>query len=257
MNAEELAQVLMPVIQEARDRILAIYQSGELATEEKSDHSPVTAADRASHEILVRGLREMTPDIPVVSEEVVGVRPEIQADRMFWLVDPLDGTKEFVRHSDEFTINLALVDSNGVPRFGMLDIPSEGRTFIAGDGRAWVWDGRRRQILSPLHPRNRDAGLVVALSRSHRGQAEEWLSKRGIRVREMVYAGSAIKFAWVAEGRVDLYLRLRPTMGWDTAAGQALLEQVGGTVQTLEGQTLRYQPGAFVNPDFVAAGPLS
>lgn len=247
----------MPVIHEAREAILAIYTSGEFQTEEKADQSPVTAADRASHEILVRGLRDVTPDIPVVSEEVVGARPKIESDRLFWLVDPLDGTKEFVRHSDEFTINLALVDSNGVPRFGILDIPSEGRTFIAGDGRGWVWDGTRRAPLSPLNPRNREAGLVVALSRSHRGQAEDWLSEQGIRVREMVYAGSAIKFAWIAEGRVDLYLRLRPTMGWDTAAGQALLEQLGGTVQTLRGQPLRYQPGAFVNPDFVAARPLN
>nr|WP_243239281.1 3'(2'),5'-bisphosphate nucleotidase CysQ [Sulfobacillus harzensis] len=250
-----MAAGLRPVVEEARAAILAVYHSGDFHTEAKLDNSPVTEADRASHRILTAGLAKLTPDIPVVSEEAVGTRPTIKEGHPFWLVDPLDGTKEFVRRLDNFTINVGLVDGEGVARFGFVDIPVEGRSFVGGQGRAWVWDETGQKLLAPLGAASPAEPLRVAMSRSHRGQAEEWLSDHHLPVKDLVYAGSAIKFAWIAEGRVDLYVRLLPTMGWDTAAGQAVLNAVGAEVVTLEGSPLRYRPGAFPNPHFVASRP--
>lgn len=251
----DLVEALQPILAKARAAILAVYESGDFFTEEKADHSPVTAADRASHDVLVAGLSQLTPDIPVISEETPGTRETIQPGRRFWLVDPLDGTKEFIRKSGEFTINLGLVDGAGVPEFGVIDVPVQSRTYFGGLGGAGVQDPAGTRVLSPLVAAPA-GGQVIALSRSHQGQAEEWLRAHQIAVRRLVYAGSAIKFCWIAEGRVDLYVRLRGTMGWDTAAGQALVCAVGGRVVTLEGEPLRYQPGAFTNPYFIAGRPL-
>ncbi|MCY0899421.1 MAG: 3'(2'),5'-bisphosphate nucleotidase CysQ [Firmicutes bacterium] len=256
MESQELLQWferLMPVVLKARTAILTVLQSGQYDTHAKMDQSPVTRADEASHRILVKGLSDLWPDIAVVSEESssTDAREDIQR---FWLVDPLDGTKEFLRGSAEFTINVALVE-HGVPVFGVVDVPKADTTYAGGGGAAWVRDARGVQRLVPRLDAA-DGGWVVALSRSHRDLATSaWLDAHGIFAREVRYAGSAVKFCWIAQGEADVYLRLKPTMGWDTAAGQALVEAMGGVVLDLEGRPLRYQPSPQVNPPFVAISP--
>lgn len=259
MNQEQrrmLAQQVQPVVEEARQAILAVYHSGLFETEEKSDHSPVTAADRASHGILMDGLRPVLADVPIISEESRHA-DQVTHGSLFWLVDPLDGTKEFIRRSGEFTINIALVDGSGVPIWGMVDVPLAGTTYYGGDGEVLCRDAQGVRALPPLEMKDASEEMTVALSRSHQGAADDWLREHGIRPKRLVYSGSAVKFCWVAEGRVDLYVRLRPTMGWDTAAGQALVEAAGGGIRDLDGNPLRYRPRAEVNPYFIAFRPLT
>lgn len=213
----------------------------------------MTAADRASHTILAEGLQRLDADVPVISEESRD-QDRVAEAKPFWLVDPLDGTKEFLRRSGEFTINVALIGADGCPVWGLIDVPCFGRTYFGGQGRAFYYDATGLHPLMALTPLRESQGRRVALSRSHLGSAEEWLRDHQILVQSTVYAGSAVKFCWVAEGRVDLYVRLRPTMGWDTAAGQAIVEAVGGQVCHAEtGEPLRYRPQAEVNPSFVAS----
>jgi 3'(2'), 5'-bisphosphate nucleotidase len=248
---------VQPIIEQAREAVLAVYESGRFLTEEKSDHSPVTAADRASHAILLEGLERLDGHVPVISEES-RERDKVADATPFWLVDPLDGTKEFLRRSGEFTINVALVGGDGQPVWGLVDVPLYGRTYFGGEGRAFYQDQTGVHPLGMLSPITEFEAVRVALSRSHLGTAEDWLKSHQVVVRSTVYAGSAVKFCWVAEGRVDLYVRLRPTMGWDTAAGQAIVEAVGGYVRHAEtGEPLTYRPHAEVNPSFVASRPYT
>lgn len=247
----DLSQALMPALIAARKAILEVYQSGDFGTQEKDDRSPVTEADRCSHDILTGEMRALTPDIPVISEESRGDVGEVRAEQYFWLVDPLDGTKEFIRQSGEFTINVGLIEPGGRPILGLIDVPIVGKTYIGMDRGVFVDAGTG---CNPLHPQIRPQHdkMVVALSRSHEGLAQEWLREHQVEVSEIMYGGSALKFCWIAEGRADLYVRLRPTMGWDTAAGQAIVESAHGSLVTMEGQPLRYLPGAHRNPYFVA-----
>lgn len=258
MNEEErnrLADLVYPIILEARSAVLKVYRSGSFDTQEKSDHSPVTAADRASHQILTAGLSGVFPDIPVISEEAQESPLPLGDRERFWLVDPLDGTKEFVRQSGEFTINVGLIDRSGRPLWGLVDVPLSGATYVGGGGGAFRRDASGDTRLGLLQPAVPGQDAVVALSRSHQGAADDWLREHHVKVRRLVYSGSAVKFCWTAEGRVDLYVRLLPTMGWDTAAGQAIVESVGGHVHTMDGVPLTYEPAARKNPHFVAARP--
>ncbi|MCY0877667.1 MAG: 3'(2'),5'-bisphosphate nucleotidase CysQ [Firmicutes bacterium] len=246
-----LFEALVPVLLKARAAILDVWASGQYETHAKSDASPVTRADKASHHILVDGLSRLWPEIPVVSEESAEHETLPEFSR-FWLVDPLDGTKEFLRGSGEFTINVALVDE-GLPVFGVVDVPLARLMYAGGDGRGWRRDDRGVQPLAALAPDGAAAGWVVAVSRSHRDATfEAWLQAQGIVAREVRFAGSALKFCWIAEGTADVYPRLKPTMAWDTAAGQALVEAMGGQVLDLSGRPLRYRSTSLVNPSFVA-----
>lgn len=256
VQLENLAGMVHPVVLEARRAVVAVYESGRYGAEQKADQTPVTDADRASHQILVEGLSQGFPEIPVISEESRGADRE-RAGSYYWLVDPLDGTKEFIRGTGEFTINVALIASDGVAVWGLVDVPLQQRSYIGFAQQAFIRELGGDTPLPPLAVPDPDKPRVIALSRSHRGAADTWMSERGITPGQVVYAGSAVKFCWVAEGSVDLYVRLLPTMGWDTAAGQALVEAVGGTVQTMAGQRLRYQPRAEVNPSFVAQAPTA
>lgn len=255
MNLDQLADAVHPVVLQARDAIVAVYHSGHMGATHKADNTPVTDADRASHDILVAGLAQRFPDIPVISEESRGA--DLTAGgSYFWLVDPLDGTKEFIRGTGEFTVNVALVDPSGIPIWGLVDVPMQQKSYIGYQQRAFVRTRSGDAVLDrlasipPSHPR------AVALSRSHQGTVDEWLQTHHIPVDRVVYAGSAVKFCWIADGAVDLYVRLLPTMGWDTAAGQALVEAVGGSVRSLQDERLSYRPYAQVNPSFRAERPL-
>jgi 3'(2'), 5'-bisphosphate nucleotidase len=221
----------------AGEAILEIYAS-DFAVAQKSDASPVTLADGRAEAIILRYLAQGLPDRI--------------ADR-FWLVDPLDGTKEFVKRNGEFTVNIALVEQHR-PVLGVIGIPVKGVAYgAAGRGNARVTElgGRTRRIRARICP---DAGATVAYSRSHADtpRLEAWLAEYSIAGR--IVAGSALKFCLIAEGSADLYPRFGPTMEWDTAAGQALVEAAGGSVTTLDGRPFRYGKPGFRNPGFVVRG---
>jgi 3'(2'), 5'-bisphosphate nucleotidase len=247
--------VLLPKLVElagrAGDVILAHYHAGT-AVRRKADASPVTVADEAAEAVLLEGLRALTPAIPIVAEEEVaaGRVPAIDAGP-FWLVDPLDGTREFLSRNGEFTVNLALVDA-GQPLLGVVLAPAAGVVWwgAAGEGAARR-EGERTTAIT-VRPRPAQ-GLIAVASRSHRDpETDAWL--RAEQVQETVAAGSSLKFCLIAEGRADVYPRFGPTMEWDTAAGHAVLRAAGGRVVTTDGQPLRYGKPGFRNPAFIAHG---
>lgn len=256
MSGPDLAALLEPVKQIARDAgavILDFYREG-FAVEGKADGSPVTAADRAADDLIVARLQAIAPDIPVVSEEsyAAGVRPDVSGGR-FWLVDPLDGTKEFVNRNGEFTVNIGLIDK-GLPVLGVILVPVTGRLYW-GAARlgAGVENGTAR---TPICARKAPAdGLTVAASRSHRNPAlEAYLAT--VQMKDQKIAGSSLKFCLVAEGEADLYPRTGPTSEWDTAAGHAIVLAARGHVETMGGAPLAYGKPDFLNPGFVVRGQL-
>ncbi|HEX7639421.1 MAG TPA: 3'(2'),5'-bisphosphate nucleotidase CysQ [Burkholderiaceae bacterium] len=242
---------LAALVRAAGEAVLAVRARG-FAVETKDDDSPVTAADRQAEHILADGLARIAPGIPVVAEEAAaaGNIPDVSAS--FWLVDPVDGTKEFVQGSGEFTVNVALVEC-GRPVLGLVLAPALGRLFtgVAGQG-AWVEDAAgRRAITTRAVP---DAGLTVVGSRWHGDATAVDAFLAGRRVAERTTVGSSLKLCLLAEGAADVYPRFGRTMEWDIAAGDAVLRAAGGLVATLDGAPLRYGKPGFENPDFVAWG---
>lgn len=243
----------------AGDDIMAIYSAGPSAVTHKADDSPLTAADLAAHARIVAGLRQLTPAIPVVSEEGCVPDEGARAAPVFWLVDPLDGTKEFVARNGEFTVNIALI-AQGRPVMGVVTVPAQGVSY-------WAWQGGgafRRQrgdaAAQRLHvavPREAGRPLRVMASKHHFHEDTRALINR-MGTHELVQAGSSLKFCRIAEGAADVYPRLGPTCEWDTAAAQAVVEAAGGHVCTLQGEPLRYGKTEVLNPDFVvSAVPLA
>jgi len=235
--------------------ILEIYNRDfEVGT--KDDASPVTEADVAAEKLILERLAVITPDIPVLAEESVdaGRIPDLSGG-IFWLVDPLDGTKEFVHKRGEFTVNIALVE-NGKPTMGVIHIPAKNITYYAfGPGNAWVINGSDtpRRIQTRAVP---DEGYTVVASRSHRTPETDAFIEN-YKVAELISAGSSLKLCLVAEGKADLYPRMGRTMEWDIGAGQAILEAAGGVVETLDGAPLHYGKEGHDNPHFVAKGKAS
>ncbi len=254
VNGEALARIAV----EAGAVIDRFYREG-CAVMQKADQSPVTEADRAAEAIILARLHEIAPGLPIVAEEeaAAGRIPEI--GRAFALVDPLDGTKEFVARSGEFTVNIAIV-LDGTPTMGVVYAPALSRLWAADAAGAWACDvppggdlpEARTRIVVRQPPVD---GLTVIASRSHgASRANEYL--KTFRVAEKISAGSSLKFCRVAEGSADLYPRFGRTMEWDTAAGHAIVRAAGGRVQTLDGEHLSYGKVArgFDNPDFVVWG---
>ena len=247
-NRRPLAALAHRLALEAGQAIMAFYRRGA-AVRTKADSSPVTEADEAADRLIVRGLREAAPDIPVVSEEGTRRAP---AGGRFWLVDPLDGTKEFIGRTGEFTVNVALIEG-GRPVLGVLHAPALDETYVAdGAGGAVRIEGGA----APRPVRTRgvpEEGPVVVASSAHR-DAETDAFIAGRRPSRIARAGSALKFGLLARGAADLYPRFGRTMEWDTAAGHAVLAAAGGDVRTADGGALRYGKPGFVNPPFVASG---
>ena len=232
--------------------IMEIY-SRDFAVEHKDDRSPLTAADLASHHLIVDGLRRLTPELPVLSEESASIAwEERRTWTRYWLVDPLDGTREFVKKNGEFTVNIALIE-NGETVFGVVYAPAleELHYGIRGVG-AFVRDGDEDVPILSRKPAS--PPLRVAASRSHLDERTAAAMRRMGEV-ESQGLGSSLKFCRIAEGRMDVYPRFGPTSEWDTAAAQCVLEAAGGAVLTLDGQPLRYNhKESLLNPDFIALG---
>ena len=241
---------LEPIARAAGDAILAIYRQ-PFAVEYKQDESPLTAADQGAHEVIVQALARLTPDIPVLSEESDAETMQARLGwSRYWLVDPLDGTKEFVSRNGEFTVNIALID-HGRPVWGLVYAPVLDKLWYGGKGiGAWrVADGTHKAIQTRPH----EAGQAwrVVGSRNHLSQATlDYLAPLG--EVELVSMGSSLKFCIIAEGGAELYPRLAPTCEWDTAAAQAVLEGAGGSVTQLDGTALAYNKPDILNPWFVA-----
>jgi len=241
--------------------IMEVY-AGPIDVERKADASPVTEADRRAEEIILRGLRAAWPDIPCVAEEEVSSgKPPAVGDGPFFLVDPLDGTKEFVNRREDFTVNIALVRA-GAPVAGVVYAPARGTLFSGAGAGAWR---ARVEPSGTIGERTaisvRDAATppVIVASRSHRTPETDAIIAR-FQGAELVSVGSSLKFCLVAAGEADLYPRLGRTMEWDTAAGDAVLRAAGGSTSTLDGRPLAYGkrlPGhadEFGNPSFICLG---
>ena len=252
---EQIIGDVCRIAQHAGEVIMDIYRA-DFSVREKSDTSPVTEADVAAERLITEALVALTPDIPVVAEEDVsaGQSPDVGGGR-FWLVDPLDGTKEFVNRNGEFTVNIGLI-IEGAPVLGIVHAPAvEVSYFGFAPDTAFVQ--RSDASVQPIRARTAPAeGLVVVVSRSHRNaETDAFLAKHQV-VSEQI-AGSALKFGLVATGEADLYPRLGRTMEWDTAAGHAVLRAAGGRVETTDGEELVYGKTDFANPPFVAWGRSS
>jgi len=252
----ELASLVEPVVilsEDAGRMILEVY-STDFEVQNKSDESPLTKADLASHLCIVAGLGQLTPDIPIISEEA-GL-PDFEERRQwdrYWLIDPLDGTREFVNRNGEFTVNIALIEDNR-PIFGVVHVPVQNKTYIGCEG---IGAERRDGNNAPeaIHVASQSGTPVrVVGSRSHRGASlDAYLTNLG--EHDMVPMGSSLKFCVVAEGGADIYPRLGPTSEWDTAAAQAVVEQAGGRVVTLDGKAMTYNAKAdILNPYFFVIG---
>lgn len=221
---------------------------------EKSDQSPVTEADARAEVIILSHLKRLAPEIPVIAEEAHSAGVQVEAGRQFFLVDPLDGTREFVNRRDEFTVNIALIQ-DGKPTLGVVFAPAIGRMFKAAGSEGAVEiapDGGVCPVTARKPP---SAGQVAVASRSHRDTAtESYLENLGI--TEFVTAGSSLKFCLLAAGEADIYPRFGPTCEWDTAAGHAVLLAAGGGMSTLDGQPFVYgkTDAQFRNPGFLAWG---
>ena len=246
-------EAVVRIVREAGAVVMSVYDAAfEVRT--KDDASPVTAADERAEALIVPALRALAPGIPVVAEEMTARGEADAIGRTFWLVDPLDGTKEFIGRNGEFTVNVALIH-DGRPLLGVVGAPAKGRLFagVVGQG-AWVEDdgvpGRR-----PIRVRAVPAeGLTVVASRSHGDAAALDAFLAGRRVARLASAGSSLKLCLLAAGEADLYPRLGRTMEWDIAAGHAVLAAAGGDVGTLDGVPLAYGKPGFENPHFVARG---
>ena len=244
---------------QAGEAIMQIYNQEDMGVTSKQDNSPLTKADMAAHNVIVAGLKVLTPDIPVLSEESAAISWETREKwQRYWLVDPLDGTKEFIKRNGEFTVNIALIE-NGEPVLGAVYVPVQDILYCGmRDGGAWKIQAGQQERITATKLRADQTSLRVVASRSHRGEVlEAWLAKIQQRYSELelVSMGSSLKICLVAEGKADVYPRLAPTCEWDTAAAQAVLEAAGGVLVDEAGARYRYkQKAELLNPYFFALG---
>ncbi len=240
----------------AGSAIMEVYESGDFDVEIKDDNSPLTRADKAADLVIAEALKALTPEIPILSEESAQVGfGERSLWERFWLVDPLDGTKEFIKKTNEFTVNIALIEK-GAPVMGVVVAPALGLSYYGSKG-----EGAFKKDASGAHkirvaPGGKDAPPRVVASKSHKGPIlETFLTQLG--THKLVSMGSSLKFCLIAEGKADVYPRLSPTMEWDTAAAQAVVEAAGGTVMDLDGFRLRYNKEDLHNPFFMVSAKES
>ncbi len=231
---------------DAGSAIMEIYTAKEpLEIEHKSDHSPVTKADLAAHHIIAAGLSRIAPDIPQLSEEAPPAWNERKSWQHYWLIDPLDGTKEFIQRNGDFTVNIALIEK-GVPVMGVVYAPAKDLLYYADEHHAWKEEGGRKQEIHASEA----TPPVIAISRSHQDdELKDYLMEIG--PHETIVVGSSLKFCLVADGSAQIYPRFGPTNIWDTAAGDAIARAAGADVIDWNGKRLDYTPrSSFLNPGF-------
>lgn len=248
--SRQLADGLSEAAREAGEAILEIVRRG-FEVETKSDRSPVTEADRAAELIILAALAQLAPGIPVIAEEEVAAGRIPAHEDTYFLVDPLDGTKEFVRGGSDYTVNIGLIE-NGKPSMGVVYTPAQEmlHSGIVGQGAWLARSGGKKAIATRAHA----DGLTAVASKSHFNQQTADYLEHAAPGCGYVAIGSSLKFCIVAEGRADIYPRLGPTSEWDTAAGHAVLLAAGGRVDGPDGDVLQYGKRAFINPAFVATG---
>ncbi|MDC0113056.1 3'(2'),5'-bisphosphate nucleotidase CysQ [Burkholderiaceae bacterium] len=251
INIDALHQSILQVAKRAGTAILDVYQTDDFGVETKADESPLTKADLAAHDVIASMLKSITPKIPVVSEEDQASLVHRTAEGEFWLIDPLDGTKEFVARNGEFTVNIALI-RDGRAVWGVVYAPVRDLLYWGGFGLgAWVNERgaiRHIECVGPV------AGqpLKVVASKSHLNERTQlWIQQLGD--ASFVQAGSSLKLCQVASGEAHVYPRLAPTCEWDTAAAQAVVEGAGGWVTDLYGEQMRYGKAEILNPDFIVS----
>ncbi|MDP3534726.1 MAG: 3'(2'),5'-bisphosphate nucleotidase CysQ [Halomonas sp.] len=249
----DLLEQVLGIAYKANEAIMSVY-ARSFSVELKADKSPLTEADQAAHAVIMRGLTGLNVQLPILSEEDTEGFAGVDSDGRYWLVDPLDGTKEFIKRNDEFTVNIALIE-NGRPVLGVVTAPALEVAYLAaeGVGAFKIENGQRHAIQTAGKPAPDKAWRVMG-SRSHPSpDLAAWLDKLG---RHQVQPmGSSLKFGVIAEGNADVYPRLGPTCLWDTAAAHAILLQAGGRIETLQGEPLSYaNPAEKLNPHFVAWG---
>lgn len=246
-------ETLVALAREAGDRIMKVYET-DFDVEHKEDQSPLTQADMASHRAIIDGLSRLCPDIPCLSEESANIPFEERRQwARYWLIDPLDGTKEFIKRNDEFTVNIALIEEH-VPVIGVVYAPALGMSYFARRGQG-CFRQQGNEKPEPIRVRPlQENPIEVAGSRSHRGNSlDQFLSRIG--PHEIVSMGSSLKLCLVAEGKADLYPRLGPTSEWDTAAAQCVVEQAGGQVTDMSMDRLGYNTKeSMLNPHFFVFG---
>lgn len=244
---------VIEIAQRASAEIVRIYDEG-FSVEQKADRTPLTEADMAAHEVIDGALRALTPALPVLSEESADIAFAVRSTwRRYWLVDPLDGTREFVRRNGEFTVNIALVEDH-VPVMGVIVAPVTGRCYYATAG-AGAFRMERGAAPRPIRVRPLETGhVIVAGSRSHAGsRLARFLSR--LEDYTLISMGSSLKSCLVAEGAADVYPRLGPTSEWDTAAAHCIVEEAGGQVTDARMRPLRYNTeDSLLNPDFFVSG---
>ena len=253
----ELSDKVSEIALRASQAIMDIYTRKEIASEKKGDGSPLTEADLTSHKILVEGLEGLDVNFSILSEE--GRSKHKLDDETFWLIDPLDGTKEFLNKNGDFTVNIALIDK-GTPLMGIVSAPAKGELFkgILGIGAYKVNDGGQTEIKTKTL--NKDL-ITVTVSRSHQTEKDKQALKsisKNFNEIEIIEAGSSLKLCRVAEGLADIYCRMGPTYQWDIAAGQAVAEAAGGALKTLDGNDFFYTfDSEKKNPEFYCVGDSS
>jgi len=238
----------------AGDAIMVVYRE-DFDVEMKSDMSPLTAADLAAQKVIAAGLAQIDPALPVVSEEASQLPWEERREwSRYWLVDPLDGTREFIKRNGEFTVNIALIE-NGRPVLGVVLAPVTEELFVAARGHGAWWQVQRGAEWERISTRALANPPVAAGSRSHGGSSEATLRRLLGEEYQLHALGSSLKFCLIARGSADVYLRRGPTSEWDTAAAQCVLEEAGGAVLDLAGKPLHYNRGeSLLNPEFLAVG---
>jgi 3'(2'), 5'-bisphosphate nucleotidase len=250
----DLLAHIVDLAREAGRAIMAVYKQENPEVELKCDNSPLTRADLASHDVILNGLARLTPDWPVISEESAEVPfDQRKVWRHFWMVDPLDGTKEFISRNGEFTVNIALVEGN-MPILGVVYAPAIDDLYFAARGSG-AFKVDREGTFRIKAVRAASAGIRTVVSRSHRSQGEDFEGcVRDTGNREIIAMGSSLKFCLVAEGAASVYPRMGPTMEWDTAAAHCILVEAGGQVTDLHGNPMLYNKPSFLNPGFLASG---
>jgi len=257
---DELPKFLPAIIkisEQASAKILEIYQT-DFSVEDKEDSSPLTAADMASHEVIISGLTELTPDIPILSEESASIPYEVRKTwNRYWLVDPLDGTREFVKRNGEFTVNIALIE-NHQPTAGVVYVPATQICYFASKGKG-AYKQKSGEAVMRIRTKSTTTGAFsVAGSRSHGSeQQQNFFAAIGNKV-EIIAIGSSLKICLVAEGKVDIYPRFGPTSEWDTAAAHAIVCEAGGIVTDTQLANLEYnRKESILNPHFLVIADSS